>query len=131
MKVTALVVALVFFTGTLVGFVLESALDIEHKLSSVKRKSAVSPNGRHRPGSPRLVVNESEYDFGRAELGTVVSHAFHLKNAGDAPLKIDRVSASCGCTVPQLESTNIMPGEGSTIRVETLQARRRVGSSAR
>ena len=57
-----------------------------------------------------------------ADLGTVVkgdsaTHAFVLRNTGDAPVTIERVTSSCGCTVAEFDET-IPPGGEGTVRAE-------------
>ena len=43
---------------------------------------------------PKLVAAEIKYDFGKVVQGTVASHVFEIRNAGDEPLIIDRVVPS-------------------------------------
>jgi len=58
------------------------------------------------------------YDFGtiREEVGKV-SHDFVFTNDGKAPLVIQQVTASCGCTTPQWTKQPIAPGAQGKIRV--------------
>lgn len=41
--------------------------------------------------APILVIEEPIFDFGTAEEGTVVTHAFKVKNTGNAVLSIHKV----------------------------------------
>lgn len=43
---------------------------------------------------PKLVIKEMQFDFGKVAQGTVVSHVFEIKNAGNEPLIIERVVPS-------------------------------------
>ncbi len=43
---------------------------------------------------PRIEAREVRYDAGKVVQGTQVSHLFEVRNAGDAPLIIDRVVPS-------------------------------------
>ncbi len=43
---------------------------------------------------PRIEAGEVRYDAGKVVQGTQVSHVFEVRNAGDAPLIIDRVVPS-------------------------------------
>jgi hypothetical protein len=43
---------------------------------------------------PRIEAPEVRYDAGKVVQGTQVSHLFEVRNAGDAPLIIDRVVPS-------------------------------------
>jgi len=42
-------------------------------------------------GAPRLVIAESEFDFGYVPQNSKISHVFWLKSAGDDSLKILKV----------------------------------------
>jgi hypothetical protein len=59
-----------------------------------------------------------EWDFGeiREEAGPV-THTFEFTNTGSAPVAIDRVTASCGCTTPDYPKTPIAPGAKAHIKV--------------
>ncbi len=60
---------------------------------------------------PRIEVDLSEYNFGSIEEGQKVTHVFRFSNTGDAPLNIERVRSSCGCTVPRLSAEVLAPGD--------------------
>ncbi|NLO72082.1 MAG: DUF1573 domain-containing protein [Porphyromonadaceae bacterium] len=56
------------------------------------------------------------HNFGQfAEDGGSVSHVFEFTNTGSAPLIIQRVNASCGCTTPQWTQTPVEPGKKGTV----------------
>jgi len=63
------------------------------------------------PLAPHLVVERPDFDFGKTWNGLKVQHSFVLRNEGSAPLVIDRVRSSCGCTVALLSDREILPGE--------------------
>ena len=67
--------------------------------------------------SAKMAWMELEYDFGSIEQGSPVSHDFEFTNNGEAPLLINNVKTSCGCTVPKYPKDPIMPGESETIKV--------------
>lgn len=56
-------------------------------------------------------------DFGSIKEGAQVEHTFKFKNAGDFPLIINNVSASCGCTIPEWPRQPIGPGDEGAILV--------------
>lgn len=65
-----------------------------------------------------LVEAENDtYDFGVIEEGEKVTHEFVFTNTGTAPLIINSVRASCGCTTPNYPKEPIKPGEQSKIEV--------------
>lgn len=64
-----------------------------------------------------LTVKETEFDFGKIPQGKPVYHLFEIVNKGDKPLKLDNVSASCGCTTPEWSREEIAPGATAVIKV--------------
>ncbi|BCR04141.1 hypothetical protein DESUT3_12100 [Desulfuromonas versatilis] len=74
-------------------------------------------------GSPRLAVENADYSFGKIYAGMKVEHTFRFKNSGDAPLMIDRVRSSCGCTAALLSSTIIGAGEIGEVKTTFDSAR--------
>ncbi|MGC3979337.1 MAG: DUF1573 domain-containing protein [Paludibacteraceae bacterium] len=64
------------------------------------------------------VINFSlkEYDFGQInEQDGKATHVFEFTNTGSAPLIIQRVQASCGCTTPDWTKEPIEPGKKGTV----------------
>lgn len=50
----------------------------------------------------QISADELTYNFGTiAEADGLASHTFVVKNTGDSPLVITRITASCGCTQPE------------------------------
>jgi hypothetical protein len=47
-----------------------------------------------------------------------VSHVFNFTNTGNAPLIIQGVQASCGCTTPDWTKDPVMPGQKGFIKAE-------------
>ncbi len=64
-----------------------------------------------------LLLKETEFDFGKIPQGKPVYHTFEIVNKGDKPLKLDNVSASCGCTTPEWSRDEIAPGATAVIKV--------------
>lgn len=63
-----------------------------------------------------ITFDKKTHDFGTIqEDGGNVSYVFEFTNTGDAPLLIQRVSASCGCTTPQWTQTPIEPGKKGSV----------------
>ena len=74
--------------------------------------------------SPKIVVPESEHNFGNITEGEVVSHNFVVYNRGNDTLTISRVKASCGCTAAEPNNNNLLPGDSTSIKVEFNSSRR-------
>lgn len=66
---------------------------------------------------PKISFSEMEFDFGDVPQGPGVEHNFVVTNTGDALLDIQRVKASCGCTVAKLEKDKLEPNESTNIKV--------------
>lgn len=68
--------------------------------------------------TPRAVFAKEVHDFGKVdESAGTVSTEFSFKNVGKAPLLLQRVQASCGCTTPEYTNEPILPGKTGTIKV--------------
>ncbi len=83
-------------------------------------------------GGPRTIVPGSVFDSGRVARGDVIEHAFEIRNEGDAPLKIERVKPTCGCTVASYDEV-IAAGKSGMLRakVDTAEFRGPIAKSIR
>ena len=59
----------------------------------------------------------TEHDFGKIPQGKPVYYSFEVVNTSDKPLKIDNVTASCGCTTPEWAKDDVAPGATAKIKV--------------
>ncbi len=67
---------------------------------------------------PRIVVEPgTDHDFGRIIEGAKPSTEFKIRNTGTSELVIDKVTASCGCTVPMPESRQLAAGTDTRMTV--------------
>ena len=64
-----------------------------------------------------LLLKETEFDFGKIPQGKPVYHTFEIVNKSDKALKLDNVSASCGCTTPEWSREEIASGATAVIKV--------------
>lgn len=65
-----------------------------------------------------ISVSETTYNFGTIyEEDGNVSHEFVVTNTGTAPLELNRVTASCGCTTPNWTKEPIAPGKTGSVNV--------------
>ena len=71
-----------------------------------------------------LSINSQEFkfeqetiDYGKIIKGSEGERTFVFTNVGDAPLIIQSIKSSCGCTVPKKPEDPIMPGEKGEIKV--------------
>jgi hypothetical protein len=81
-------------------------------------------------GRPRLVLPERSFDFGTVDRGARIEHLFLVTNRGDAPLHIENVKSTCGCTVAVLSSRDVPPGGEGRVTV-TLDTARLSGRTSK
>lgn len=74
-----------------------------------------SPNSAN---APRIEVSPVNYDFGEIAFGVVAKQTFRIKNAGESPLEIKRISTSCSCTTGKVGKNQLAPGEETELSVE-------------
>jgi hypothetical protein len=60
---------------------------------------------------------QTEHDFGKIPQGKPVYYFFEITNTSDKPLKIDNVTAACGCTTPEWSKDEVEPGATTKIKV--------------
>ncbi len=66
---------------------------------------------------PKLVCDESIYNFGEREEGGTVEHTFLVKNIGTEPADMTQLEAQCGCAVLDTASDTLAPGEETPMTV--------------
>jgi hypothetical protein len=67
--------------------------------------------------APKIEVAATTHDFGKVDEGENVKFAFKLTNKGKAPLTIENVRTSCGCTAATPKDKTIAPGASSELAV--------------
>tara|TARA_B100001250_G_C19089987_1_gene482256 strand:- start:89 stop:469 length:381 start_codon:yes stop_codon:yes gene_type:complete len=67
--------------------------------------------------SPMISFNTDIIDYGDITKGSNGVRTFTFENTGDAPLEIQGVRSSCGCTIPKKPEAPIAPGEKGEITV--------------
>jgi len=64
-----------------------------------------------------IKFESKEFDFGTITSGEHVSHRFKFKNTGSENLYINKVEASCGCTVVNYSKDAVLPDAESFIEI--------------
>jgi hypothetical protein len=67
--------------------------------------------------SQEFKFEEETIDYGKINKGSNGERIFSFTNIGDAPLIIQNVQSSCGCTIPEKPEKPIMPGKKGEIKV--------------
>ena len=76
------------------------------------------------------VVEGTQFDFGKVDLGETIIKKLTLKNTGNEMLSISNVSTSCGCTVAQLAKRDLSPNDTALLTI-TFYTKDVVGSAVR
>ena len=64
-----------------------------------------------------IVFAATTHDYGTIVQSSDGSCVFAFTNKGKAPIVLNDVRASCGCTVPEWTRTPVAPGEKGSIKV--------------
>ncbi len=75
---------------------------------------------------PAVAVDQPTHDFGRVTEGDKISHVFTIRNGGDAPLVVESVKTSCGCTAAVIKDKTVPPGGRTEVRL-TVDTTNRTG----
>jgi len=67
-------------------------------------------DGKKAGGTPKLVMDSTEHDFGKVKEGDEPSYTFKVKNEGSTDLIIQNVSPACGCPISFKPNHAVMPG---------------------
>lgn len=72
-----------------------------------------------KPAAPQdsIIFESTTHDYGTVVQASDGSCQFVFKNKGKAPIILNDVRASCGCTVPEWTRTPVAPGEKGSIKV--------------
>jgi hypothetical protein len=63
-------------------------------------------------------LDSTSVDLGKVKEGKQVEVAYHFKNTGDKPLVVVKVTATCGCTVPEKPEQPVAPGQEGIIKAK-------------
>jgi len=75
-----------------------------------------------------IAWSQTTKDLGTIEEGQKIEIAYEFTNKGKKPLVIKNVTATCGCTVPEIPKEPIMPGEKGFIKA-VFDSQGRAGSN--
>jgi len=68
--------------------------------------------------APKIVFKEDIHDFGKVPQGPQLQYNFEFVNKGNAPLKIEKIQTSCGCTGATVgEKTEYEKNEKGEVKV--------------
>jgi hypothetical protein len=119
----ATVLLTVIFAASALGVVVwvgryRAKLPVVQSNTSTKVETSELPIPQEGPLG-KAVIPETEFDFGKKELGSKGSHAFVIRNEGEGPLRVKTGKTSCSqCTVGRVSrEDDIPPGESVEVEI--------------
>ncbi len=81
--------------------------------------ASLTIQAQDKPATPQdsIVFATTTHDYGTIVQSSDGSCVFAFTNKGKAPIVLNDVKASCGCTVPEWTRTPVAPGEKGSIKV--------------
>lgn len=67
--------------------------------------------------SPKLLINERVYDFGKVKEGEVVNAEFELTNEGKKKLNFRKIKSNCSCVTYDIKSQDLKKGKSQTLKL--------------
>src|SRR3990167_1120154 len=74
------------------------------------------PSAVAAPG-PKLVIDQTEHQFGAVDPMMKVEHVYVVRNEGSAPLELTPGPTTCKCTLSDLPDRKVLPGKQGRIVV--------------
>ncbi len=79
---------------------------------------ADNPQSEIAPAPRAVVVNGERHQFGTMDRYAKGSHVFKIRNEGNAPLELALGHTTCKCTVGELTTSRLAPGESTDVRLD-------------
>ena len=109
---TGVIKSFLFFTVLLVGFTACKDKEQEKKIAELEGKLK-----QYEVKHPVIEFETMEHDFGTINEGDPAEFVYNFKNTGEAPLIIQEVKPSCGCTVPDYSKEPVSVGGTGFVKV--------------
>ena len=88
--------------------------EYEDKIAEIKEHQELLRNADDTQSSV-AIVEQTKFDFGMVDPHTTLSHSFRITNNGDLPLALEVQKTSCKCTVGDLATNLVPPGESTDV----------------
>ena len=95
-----------------------------HKMNVMTRAALIifslfllSACGGTSQGEAQIGLETTALELGDMANGEIAERIVAVSNEGDAPLVVETVTTSCGCTTAVLEPMTIAPGESGILRI--------------
>lgn len=85
-----------------------------------KPADATLATGENKPVETTTIewIDSTTQNLPKVTEGTVVEVTYRFRNTGTKPLVIEKVTPGCGCTVPEMPTKPVPPGESDVIRAK-------------
>ena len=80
-------------------------------------RSAEKMNASRLASLGHLQFEDTLHDFGTMKEGEMAEYEFNYSNTGKKAIIINEAKGTCGCTVPEYNSSPLQPGEKSKMKV--------------
>jgi len=78
---------------------------------------SIAVNAQEKKVDDLVKLNAEKYDFGKIKKDIPVTTYFEITNTTSAPVIIESVTASCGCTTPEWSKEPLAAGKSTKIKV--------------
>jgi len=78
---------------------------------------SVAVNAQEKKVDDLVKLNYEKYDFGKIKKDIPVTTYFEITNTTSAPVFIESVTASCGCTTPEWSKEPLAAGKSTKVKV--------------
>lgn len=85
-------------------------------LASLPHSADAGQSAPNPSATPAATVAQPDFTFPTALDGAKITHTYEIENSGTAPLVIEQLKTSCGCTTGDY-TDEIAPGEKGTVTV--------------
>ena len=79
---------------------------------------ATAALGSEKAGPKVVVVDGTDFDFGVGQRQGAMNHTFVIRNDGDEPLKLEKGTTTCKCTLSDLKTGDVPPGGTADVRLD-------------
>lgn len=91
--------------------------EAERVVASVRRAEKAKKDSEPSFQLPKAICQNPVFNFGLMDPLNVGEHVFEIENKGAAPLEISGGGSSCKCTLSDLESAVIAPGDSFAVKL--------------
>lgn len=107
---------LIFLGAVLLAII--GAAVYNYQTASPETLPVAQQNNQPPAATSSLVIEPQDYNLGTVIYGEIGKYALQVKNNSDKPVKILRLSTSCGCTKAVMDEKDKDIAPGQTVKIE-------------